>query len=156
MANFKELVLTVGGRIHPLMGPIFSGRPSSVGVGDTCTMCIGDTPAVADSAIRDSNGRTAFVCLPHELLLHRAFDTRGIDGVSEYQAYALDTMMEGVTCPRWMPAPLYARLLARAAHWARLLAVLTVVPKALPLLDTRAAKAEDLGAEARRTITPTN
>lgn len=149
-SKLKAAALRTGGKIHPLMGPIFTGRPNSTGVGDTCSMCIGSTPGNADTKIRDSNGRTTFICLAHEFMLYRAFDAPGRDGVTEYEAYVLDSIMEGVTRPRWMPARLHARLQARAAHWAHLLALSVVVPKARPLIDARAIRAEAAAAELDR------
>lgn len=143
-SNLKAAALHLGGKIHPLMGPIFTGRPNSTGVGDTCSMCIGDYPGNADSEIIDTRGHKSFVCLAHELLLHRAFDARktGGDGVIEYQAYALTHIMEGVSRPRWIPARLYARLEARADYWARMLALSTVVDKARPISEARVARLE--------------
>lgn len=137
--SLKTAALGLGEKIHPLMGPIFTGRPSSVGVGDTCGMCIGDTPAAADSALRDSSGRTVFVCLPHELILHRAFDAdkAGRTGVDEYEAEILGEILITATRPGWMPLPIYEALTRRAGRKARLLAILSILPKARPLIDAR-------------------
>lgn len=146
----KAAGFRLGGTIHPLMGPIFTGRPNSTGVGDACSMCIGSTPGNADTQIRDSKGRTTFICLAHEFLLYRAFDAPGRDGVTEYEAYTLDSIMEGVSRPRWMPARLYARLTSRAEYWAHLLALSVVVPKARPLIDARTARMEAAAAELDR------
>ncbi|GAA5227257.1 hypothetical protein [Paeniglutamicibacter antarcticus] len=150
--RLKAAALHIGGKIHPLMGPIFTGRPNSTGVGDTCTMCIGNYPGNADSEVIDASGHKSYVCLAHELLLHRAFGVRktGGDGVSEYAGYALGHIMDGVHRPRWMPARLYARLESRAAYWARLLALTTIVDKARPIAEAQAARMEAAAAELDR------
>lgn len=143
--SLKTAALGLGEKFHPIMGPIFSGRPSSAGVGDTCSMCIGDTPAAADSAIPDSNGRTLFVCLHHELLLHRTFDAdkAGRTGLDEYEAEILGEILFTATRPGWMPLPIYEALTRRAERKARLLAILSILPKARPLLDARTATPTD-------------
>lgn len=137
--SIQTATLTLGAKIHPLMGPIFTGRPNSAGIGDTCTMCIGDTPAAAATAILDSNGRTSFVCLDHELLLHRAFDINGAGrtGVDDYEAEILKEILHTADRPRWMPASIYQALTRRAQRKARLLAIISILPKAEPLLASR-------------------
>lgn len=115
-------------------------------------MCVGNYPGNADTEVIDSRDEKSYVCLAHELLLHRAFDARktGGDGVSEYQAYVMTHIMEGVSRPRWMPARLYARLEARADYWARMLALSTIVDKAQPIATARAARMEAAAAELHR------
>jgi hypothetical protein len=151
-SKLKAAALRLGGKVHPLLGPIFTGRPNSTGVGDACSMCVGNYPGNADTEIIDTRGEKSYVCLAHELLLHRAFDARksGGDGVSEYQAYVMTHIMEGVSCPRWMPARLYARLEARADYWAHLLALMTIVDKARPISEARTARLEARAAEVDR------
>lgn len=140
-----DAILTVGGKAHPLMGHIFTGRPTSASLGATCSMCIGDSPAIADTVIQDSHGNAVHLCLPHELLLHRAFETdkTGRSGVDEYEAEILAEILYTVSRPGWMPVPVYKALTRRAQKKARLLAILSILPKARPFLDTRTSTPTD-------------
>lgn len=104
MANSViDRVLSVTEQIHPLMGPIFTGRPASVSVGEQCTMCLDNS--ASETAIIDGKGRTRYVCLAHELMLHRAYapDQSGLIGADHYQAYVMEHIMRDAAKPHWMP-----------------------------------------------------
>ncbi|GAB3621145.1 hypothetical protein GCM10027417_24060 [Glutamicibacter endophyticus] len=116
--KLRDKVLSIGERIHPLMGPIFTGRPDSSSIGDPCAMCTDDTPAPSDTVIRRKNGTKAYLCLDHDLMLHQA--ARNLDGVmNDYEQRVLAQILDGAGGrPFWMPIAVYLRLVARAQHWA--------------------------------------
>ena len=130
--RLRNVALTVGDRVHPLMGPIFTSRPDASAVGERCSLCLEAAPS--DIAIVDSRGSMRFVCMSHELLLSRAFQPgSGADGATEYAAYILEHILAKATRPWWMPGPVYRPLVKRAAKKARLLALATVLGMANPL-----------------------
>ncbi|MFJ5861499.1 hypothetical protein ACIQCM_08745 [Pseudarthrobacter sp. NPDC092439] len=128
-----DRVLTATEHIHPLMGPIFTGRPSAAAVGEQCSMCLDPFPS--DTALIDREGRIRYVCLMHELMLQRAFhtDRNGLISTDHYEAYVMAHIMQDAGKPAWMPAWAYARLTRRAAQKARLLALIMILRMANPL-----------------------
>lgn len=72
IASIRDRALGLGGKIHPLIGPIFTGRPNATRTGDPCAMCVTPQAAPADTAIRRRNGSQAYLCLEHDLMLHQA------------------------------------------------------------------------------------
>lgn len=128
-----EAVLNVGEKVHPLMGPIFTGRPNSKALGEQCSMCV--TPNPSDTAIIDRDGLARYICITHELMLTRAFaaDKTGRTAIDHYQGEVFANIMQDADQPRWMPAFLYRRLVARADAKARMLALITVLGMGAPL-----------------------
>lgn len=120
IATIRDKALSVGGRIHPLLGPIFTSRPAAAKVGDTCRLCVGDTARPADTTLRNRQGQPAYVCLEHDLLLHKAI--HDLDQImSDYETEVLTEVMAGAGRPAWMPKPVYSKLQARAKHWVHVL-----------------------------------
>lgn len=133
MAVVTEQLMAVAEKIHPLMGPIFTSRPSSDAVGSQCSLCL--EAGASDTAIIDRHGRTRYVCLSHELMLHFAFmpDASGQNGTDRYQAYVLGHIMQDADRPFWMPRWAYRKLTKRAAAKARLLALVVTLGMGNPL-----------------------
>lgn len=120
IAKARGQLVSLGAKIHPLMGPIFTGRPNATKVGDTCKLCVGDTARPADTTLRTRQGQPAYVCLEHDLLLHKAI--HDLDQIiSDYETEVLTEVMAGADRPVWMPKPVYSKLQARAEHWVHVL-----------------------------------
>lgn len=116
IAKARDRALSLGAKIHPLMGPVFTSRPNSSKVGDTCKLCVGDTARPADTTLRTKQGQPAFVCLEHDLLLHKAI--HDLDQImSDYEAEVLSEVIAGSERPLWMPKRIYSKLQERAEYW---------------------------------------
>ncbi|MGP9031504.1 hypothetical protein ACT17S_00315 [Glutamicibacter mysorens] len=122
IATIRDKALSVGGRIHPLLGPIFTGRPNATNVGDTCSLCVGDRGRPADTTLRDKHGQPAYVCLEHDLLLHKAISD--LDQImSDYETEVMAVVMAEAERPAWMPKPVYSKLQRRAQYWVHVFAL---------------------------------
>lgn len=117
IASIRDKALGLGGKIHPLMGPIFTGRPNATSTGDPCAMCVTPHATPADTVIRRRNGSKAYLCLEHDLMLHQAVSDLDRT-MNAYEQQVLAQILYGADQPRWMPGKLYKRLLSRARHWA--------------------------------------
>lgn len=120
IATIRDKALSVGGRIHPLLGPIFTSRPASEQIGDPCAMCVDDREIrQSDTIVRHSNGRKAYLCFEHDLMLQEALIDRQAT-LTRYEATVYDQLTRGVSRPYWMPEWIYAKLNNRAEKAANL------------------------------------
>lgn len=115
----RNKALSIGAKIHPLMGPIFTGRPDATSTGDPCAMCPGPDATPSDTTVRRRNGTEAYLCFEHDLMLHQA--VRDLDGTMHtYEQDVLARILDGAERQFWLPLKLYARLTARAERWAHI------------------------------------
>jgi len=132
--SLRDKALTLGERIHPLLGPIFTGRQETPETVQACALCVGDDARPADTTLQDKHGHTAYVCLEHDLLLHRA--VHDLDRImSDYEAEVLAIVLQGAGRPLWMPWFIYMKLAQRAQYWIHVFALQVFTRHMGPLFE---------------------
>lgn len=119
-SQLRTKALELGGKIHPLMGSVLNHRLSKpTQVGDICELCTDDdNPRRADTRVWRSNVTEGFICLEHDLMLHRyAMGEKELR--AEYALEVLRTELREYTKPLWMPAKLFEALERRAERKIR-------------------------------------
>lgn len=155
--KLTNLALTIGGKIHPLMGHLFQVLPGAQIDAkharlNLCTMCAtAGMNGEQETNIATARHSVSGACLHHDLMLHQA---RG-DGypivVADHANEIYTGIVAGAERPGWMPQRIYGMLTDRAHRTAQDLSRSNVADLLIPIIERhiveRTLEAEKLEAQ---------
>lgn len=156
-SKLKNLALTIGGKIHPLMGHLFQVLPGAQIDAkhermNLCTMCAtAGMNGEQDTRIATARHTESGACLHHDLVVHNARGDGYQGAVSAHADEIYADIMTDVSRPVWLPRRLYARLTNRVRRTARDLAHANIGDLLMPIIERhiteRTLEAERLEAQ---------